>query len=209
MKRSLFLLFLAGLCIGWLVVPVAAQDVPAEDAEATAADSEDFEPNLKYDDYTVKAYTLSFFGGGFSGTTYLENQELWPRTVLTEGANDIVAYSGDVLQVSRDVNHYDAAHKKIEPGNVFGARVGIYIADNFHLDLVGSYATGKAVTSMLYTPDPDREPDNKYPRRGRRGQRFQGLQWRREPGLRRAVRPDVRCHPPPGLRARRRHQPLQ
>ena len=157
MKRSPALCLIAGLCLLWPAATAMAQEAAGEgDAEAAPA-----APLLKYEDYTVKAYTLSFFGGGFSGTTYMENQELWPRTVLEEGANDIIAYNGQVLDVSRDVRHYDAAHKKIDPGNTYGLRVGIYISDDFHLDLVGSYAQGTAVTTMLYTPDPDGAPDVK------------------------------------------------
>lgn len=160
MKRSSLLFLTSGLCLLWLAAPALGQDSSQADTdEADVQESEAAAPLLKYEDYTVKAYTLSAFGGSFSGATYLENQELWPRTVLEEGANDIRAYDGGILQVSRDFNHYDAAHKTIEPGNTYGGRVGIYIAEEFHLDLVGSYSQGTAVTTMLYTPDPEGEPE--------------------------------------------------
>jgi hypothetical protein len=136
---------------------------PTDEQEEQVAASEE---NLKYEDYTVKAYSLSFFGGNFSGATYLENQELGPRTVLTPGAGDIISYSGDVLwestaKYANGLNIYDAAHKEIESGPAFGGRVGIYISRDFHLDLLGTYATGKAVTTMLYRPD-ENDRDNSY-----------------------------------------------
>jgi hypothetical protein len=155
--RALIFLSLATLLLGF-AGPALAQE-PTAEQEARVAEIEE---NLKYDDYTVKAYRLSVFGGHFSGATYLENQELWERTVLTPGAGDIFAYDGTVLPESRAEYEsgpmagelkYDAAHKTIEPGSAFGGRVGIYISRDFHLDLLGTYATGKAVTTMIGPPD--------------------------------------------------------
>ena len=119
------------------------------------------EAELEWKDYLVKAFTLSVWGGSFSGATYLENKALGVRSVLTEGAGDILAYDGTVLTESRDIRHYTAATKEIDSGSAFGGRVGIYIAEDFHLDLMGSYATGNAVTSMLFTKDPVLAPNVK------------------------------------------------
>lgn len=151
MKRS-FLLFTA-LIIGLLpfsTVGYAQTEEPAQENEAAV----EVEPLLPYEAYTVKAYTITLFGGSFSGTRYLENIPLGPDTYYGEGFRDIMGYNGEVLEVSRDYQHYDAAHKEIDPGTTIGGRLGIYISDDFHLDLVGSYSTGKAVTTMLYKPDP-------------------------------------------------------
>jgi hypothetical protein len=114
---------------------------------------------LTYDDYIVKAYTITAFGGQFSGAKYLENMDLGPRTILTEGAGDIMGYDGEVLLESQDPVHYTGAHKEIESGSAFGARIGIYISNDFHLDILGTYAKGKAVTTMRYTEDPETAPD--------------------------------------------------
>lgn len=157
---SLFLL----VCLA--AVPALAQDAPPPAADA-AADSMSATANvpeveeLEWGDYTVKAYTLTVWGGGFSGATYLDNAPLGERTVLTDGAGDILGYDGEVLEEStpRYADFYDAARKEIKSGDSFGARIGIYIADDFHLDLMGSYATGEAVTSMLYTEDPVNAPN--------------------------------------------------
>ncbi len=141
---------------------VQGQESPADPDSLADKVSEILdEEELHFSDYMVKAYTVTGFYGDFSGATYLENMELGDRTVYTEGANDIIAYDGEILQVSRDALHYDAAHKKIESGPAFGARIGIYVNKDFHLDLNGTYATGRAVTTMLYQPDLN-DPTNKY-----------------------------------------------
>ena len=140
--------------------PPAATETPSETDTETPNIEEEVEEILEYSDYMVKAYTLTPFYGYFSGGTYLENQELGERTVQADGAGDIIGFDGEVLAESRDIDHYDAAHKDIESGPAYGLRVGIYANEDFHLDLAGTYATGKVVTTMLYTPDTDL-PDQK------------------------------------------------
>lgn len=128
--------------------------------DTTAAIEALEEELLDYSDYMAKAYSLTGFYGVFSGTTYLENDRLAENTVYTDGANDIIGYDGEILEVSTDYDHYDAAIKKIESGPAMGVRFGIYANEDFHLDLQGVYATGKAVTSMLFTPDPENRDVN-------------------------------------------------
>jgi hypothetical protein len=117
------------------------------------------EEELTYDDYTVKGYTITAFGGQFSGAKYLENMDLNERTILTDGAGDIRAYDGGILRVSQDPVHYTGAHKEIKTGPAAGIRIGIYISDDFHLDILGTYAKGEATTTMKYTEDPENFPD--------------------------------------------------
>ena len=143
---SMFLLLNFGLA------QAQEAEAPSPDSEALEAAEEEL---LEYSDYMAKAYSLTPYFGNFSGATYLENKRLADRTVLTQGAGDIIGYDGEVLPVSQDVDHYDAAIKEIESGPAFGIRFGIYANEDFHLDLIGGYATGTAVTSMIYTPDPD------------------------------------------------------
>ncbi len=157
MKFSSTLARLAAACVLMTSGALWAQEQAPDSAEATTTAAED----LTWGDFTVKGYRLTAWGGSFSGATYLDNQPLGPRTVLTPGEADILAYAGGVLRVSQDTEHYEAAIKKIKSGTAFGGRIGIYIADDFHLDLLGSYAAGEATTSMIYTPDPRREPDVK------------------------------------------------
>ena len=141
---------------------------PAPETEAQQQDPPAVEEEvLAYDDYTVKAYSITVFGGNFSGAMYLENKDLAELTILTEGAGDILGfltgepdlYDGDILRVSKDTDHYTGAHKEIKPGPAMGARIGIYISDDFHMDIHGTYATGEAVTTMNFTEDPQNEPD--------------------------------------------------
>ena len=41
------------------------------------------------------------------------------------------------------------AHRSLESGTTIGGRVGFYLSDEFHLDLVASVTSSKAVTSFL------------------------------------------------------------
>ncbi len=158
MKRSV--LILLSLILGFTLSAglACAQDADTASAETTQ-DPVELEPILGYSDYTVKAYSLTFFGGRFSGATYMENQKLSDRAVFTEGANDITAFDGNLLPESRNPLIWDAAHKKIEPGPAFGTRIGVYISDNFHLDLLGVYGTGTAKISMLQIETLDGDPN--------------------------------------------------
>ncbi|MBE0567667.1 MAG: hypothetical protein IH621_17055 [Krumholzibacteria bacterium] len=137
------------------VAPTPVDSTAVPEAAAAAVD------NREYDDYTVKAYSLTVFGGNFSGATFLELDEVGPKTVITAGignilgAGEVLGYDGRPLLESRAIQPdgkrlYDAPLKEIRSGPAFGGRVGIYISDHFHLDLAGTYATGKAVTSMVY-----------------------------------------------------------
>ena len=108
---------------------------------------------LEWKDYSIKAYTLTVWGGSASGATYLENDPTVPRTVFEIGANDVIAYDGTTLFESRHPD-YGAAQKEFKSANAYGGRIGIYIADDFHLDMVASYSAGEAVTTMIYT-DPE------------------------------------------------------
>ncbi len=157
MKFSTILSLFLAACLTGGAVAVLAQDTPP--AKETTVDPDAAETDLQWGDYTVKAYTLSFWGGSSSGATYLELPELYFRTLLTPGASDVVGYDGEVLPESRQWPKYDAPVKEIKAGDAFGGRIGIYIADDFHLDMLASYAKGEAVTSMIYTEDPDGAPN--------------------------------------------------
>ena len=163
-RNLVSLLFALGLLLSG---PVLRAQEETDDPAATAPAEEPVpvatvplpEEPLTYEDYSVKAYTLTFFGGQYSGATYLENMELDERTKLTEDEYAIVAYNGETLLVSLDADHYTGAHKEINEGPAYGGRIGIYVSDDFHLDILGTYAKGEAITTMLYTPDPENAPD--------------------------------------------------
>ncbi len=152
--RSVFRLFLLLLVLGTANGLLAQEPTPAQEERVA-----ELEENLKWEDFTAKAYRLTVFGGSFSGAKYLELPLLWDRTRLEDGAHDVLGFDGEYLQESRDrlgdseIYEYDAANKEIESGPAYGAKVGIYIADDFHLDLMGTYATGRAVTTMMHRTD--------------------------------------------------------
>ena len=115
----------------------------------------------KYGDFVVKGYSITFSAGHFAGSTYLDLPLLGDKTAFTKGAADILRYFptdedgfGDSLPVSTelvgDVLVYQAAQKEVEPGDAYSLRVGIYIADNFHLDLAGAYIGSRATTTMVH-----------------------------------------------------------
>jgi len=167
----IFRTFLSMILAASLLLPgslLLAQE-ETEGPEAPA-DTEEAEPGgivlpedeaLTYGDYTVKAYTITAFAGNFSGATYLDNKPLGPRTLLAPGYGDIMGFDGSVLRVSQDATHYTGAQKEIQTGPGYGGRIGIYISDDFHLDLSATFASAKVITTMLYTKNPDTEPEVK------------------------------------------------
>lgn len=167
-RKLLCVLAFAVLCAATALAadpaPAPAAKTPAASAAATQATPsavEAAEKPLEWKDYKVKAYTLSFYGGSFSGATYLDLMPLSPRTMVARGAYTVYAYDGTgpleqaVNMTASDATQrkYNAPRKEIKAGTAFGGRIGIYLADDFHFDLTGSYYSGKAVTSMLYNPD--------------------------------------------------------
>lgn len=150
----------AAACAAQTADAPAAPATSAAVADSAAAGGEEATPVLKWKDYKVKGYSLSLYGGYFSGATYLDLPPIGDRTFYTPGGGDILAYDGSVLIESVNMQNpdpllrkYNAPRKEIEPGTAFGGRIGIYVADDFHLDLVGNYMSGRAVTTMLYNPD--------------------------------------------------------
>lgn len=164
------------LSLGAMAWPAQAADAPAArvtsaaEPDSAAADGEEATPALKWKDYKVKGYSLSLYGGHFSGATYLDLPPIGDRTLYTPGGGDILAYDGTVLTESVNMQNsnpllrkYNAPRKEIEPGTAIGGRIGIYVADDFHLDLVGNYMSGRALTTMLYNPDKT-DPRNEWTR---------------------------------------------
>ncbi|MFO7654993.1 MAG: hypothetical protein R6X25_14425 [Candidatus Krumholzibacteriia bacterium] len=147
-----------------LATTAGAQTVPAAVDTSSAAVSgrtpgvaapvED--DDLTYDDFTVKAYTLTLYGGWFSGGTFLELPPIdGNRTYVEEGTDRIYGYDGEFLNL--DPKFYDAAVKKIEAGPAYGGKLAVYLSDAFHIDITGSYSQGKATTSMRNKQAPERE----------------------------------------------------
>ncbi len=115
------------------------------------------------EEYRVKAYSISFWGGLFSGGTYYEGQALESNTYLAEGSNPIFTFEGDPfteLELRPPDEHendqgwgYTQPRKEIRSGTIFGGRVGMFLSEMFHIDLVFSVARSQAVTSMVHDFD--------------------------------------------------------
>lgn len=177
-------------CLLLAAAPALAQDAAPQDQAPAAAAAHEGDAATQaapadhptdYKDYAVKAYRIEVFGGSFSGGTYLDLPPIGNRTLITEGGDPLYAYNpdgsgllvsgirvddeGSIVYPHIDNNfpdraYFNAPRKEIKSGPVYGGRIGIYIADRFHLDLVGVYASGDAVTTMLY--DPDGEAGTEY-----------------------------------------------
>ena len=96
--------------------------------------------------YSIKVISLSLFGGFSSGATFFELPPLEDRTQIEEGSDDVYRYDGTIFNLPE---YYDAPQKEIRSGTLFGGKVGFYLSDQFHIDLVASLTRSKATTSFL------------------------------------------------------------
>ena len=129
---------------------VFAQEQPASDAEAEAPADE----ITTYGDYTVKAYSISLYGGLFSGDTFFELPPVASdRTFVEQGTNRVMGYDGEWLPLDPEI--WDAPRKTIKSGSTFGITIGVFLSDLFHFDLDFSYSKTKATTTMQNNSDPD------------------------------------------------------
>lgn len=110
-------------------------------------------------EYRLKRITLSVYGGSFSGGKFLELPRPWERTMVAEGSDELYQYDGTLFQNEEYLpmiqkryykTQFFAPIKKIEPGTMFGGRIGFYLSEEFHLDIRLSFAKSKATTSLLY-----------------------------------------------------------
>ncbi len=157
MKSWLLPASLCAICLLVGASAVHAQDpvepaTPAEGAVAPAAPDIDIEPEMTYEDYTIKGYTIAVFGGAFGGDEYLNLPVRGDRTFEDEGADNVMSYDGDWLIYDREI--HDAPVKTLEDGTGFGFKIGSWLNDNVHVDLVFSYVGTEAVLTMVNkTPD--------------------------------------------------------
>jgi len=156
MKSRSVLVWLGLLCIFTPTASLWAQD-QAPPEEQTAEEEE-------YEESSVRAYSISFWGGWFSGGTFLDLQPLADRTQVEEGSNDIYKYDGSGPFAPQELIfptwRYDGPQKEIEPGFMFGGRLGMYLTDKFHIDLMGSFGKSEAKTTFINS-DPE-NPNGSY-----------------------------------------------
>ena len=155
MKPWLLPASLCAMCLLLGTSAVRAQDpaepaAPAGSTAEPATEAVNLEPEMVYEDYTIKGYTIAVFGGAFSGDEYLNLPVRGDRTFEDEGADRIMGYDGDWLTPAElDRAVYDGPVKTLEDGTGFGFKVGSWLNDNVHVDLVFSYVGTEAVLTMV------------------------------------------------------------
>jgi hypothetical protein len=140
-----------------MTVGAFAQADPADNPLEAGSGAE---PELTWQDYTVKAYTVQIFGGWFGGAEYLNLPVKGPRTYLQGGYDPVMSYSGSWFERREgpgglDYDKYDAPIKRIDDGFTAGLKLGSYLADNFHIDIAFAYSATQAVLTMVNKEDPD------------------------------------------------------
>jgi len=122
----------------FLAAPLLAQTETADEEQAEVPEA----------NYRLKKVSLQFYGGVFSGGTFLELPTPWDRTDVAEGSDDVYRYDGEVFNLDR--RFYSAPQKKIDSGPTFGGQIKFYLSEDFHLDLQLAVATSRATTTFLY-----------------------------------------------------------
>jgi len=144
-KRALLLTSLL-LALLTAAFPVLAQDQTATEAEPSAAD----EPES-----SIKKVAFSFSAGTYSGATFFELPVQDDRAAVEQGAHFVTLYNGEVMELPDGLtpNRLDAPRKEIESGSFFEGRIGFYLSDNFHIDLMGGLALSEANLSLVQIED--------------------------------------------------------
>jgi hypothetical protein len=116
----------------------AAQDAPppAEDDVPTSA---------------IKRITISIDGGSYSGAQYFALPPLNERAQLESGSNVVTLFNNEEQDLGDElpVNGLTAPRKEIDTGQAFSARVGFYLNESFHVDLLAAVAIADAKFSAL------------------------------------------------------------
>lgn len=140
-KRALLL---TSLLLALLVaaLPVQAQDEPAAPAESDVPE----EPTS-----SIKRFAFSFSAGTYSGATFFELPVQDDRAAVEQGSHTVTLYNGEELELPDGLtpNRLDAPRKELESGSFFEGRIGFYLSDNFHIDLMGGLALTEASLSMM------------------------------------------------------------
>lgn len=159
--RSWFITAVVSACVFLQSLPAAAQpDAQDNPLETNPLEAEPAtQPELTWKDYSVKAYTIQVFGGWFGGAQYLKLPVKGNRTYLAE-PDLVMGFHGDWWwdregEGGLDYNKYDGPIKTIEDGFTVGVKLGSYLADHFHMDIMLAYSATEAVLTMVNTEDPN------------------------------------------------------
>ncbi len=126
-----------------LAIPASGQDSPAGADDTALPDA----PTS-----AIKRIAISFSGGTYSGATFFKLPPLDDRAQLEEGTNIITLFNGEELDLGEEVpvdEGFGAPVKKIDSGHFVEGRIGFYLNESFHLDLVGGLVLADASLSVL------------------------------------------------------------
>jgi hypothetical protein len=148
--------FFTAVFCSLILLMLATSALAQEQAEADDPLAGEGEIEETWDSYKVKAYTIQVFGGLFGGDEYLNLPLMGDQTQVEEGTQRVMSFDGSWWELDElDYTVYDAPIKEIEDGITAGVRVGTYLSNEFHLDLVFSYTKTEAYLSMINQDDPE------------------------------------------------------
>ena len=141
MKSNSSLVLMSAVLIALSTVGALAQDEVDEPVEELTS--------------RVKTISISFSGGYYSGTTFLDLPVVDQRAQLADGSNHVTLFNGESLNLgdSRPENGFDAPAKEIDQGEIYGMNISFYLSDSFHIDLNASYSRARAFLSMARFED--------------------------------------------------------
>lgn len=146
MSRRMMTAFACAVLVMAAAVTAAAQttDPTADEAGAAA------EPTS-----AIKRISISLFGGYNSGGTFYELPEMDERAQLAENSNLVYLFDGTTENIGEELtaDGLTAPKKEIDSGNTYGGKIGFYLSDSFHVDLVGSISKGDAQLTALRLDD--------------------------------------------------------
>ncbi len=134
---------------------IAVMTLPTVGALAQAADAEQGAEQTEENTSMIKRMSIAFFGGYNSGDTYFQLPIMDERAQLAEHSNLVYMYDGTTFDIGNELtaNGLTAPEKKIDSGNTYGAKIGFYLSDNFHIDIGGSISKGEAKLTALKLED--------------------------------------------------------
>lgn len=139
-KRALLLTVLLLTVLTAALAATAQEEPAAEPAEPTSA---------------IKKVAISFSGGSYSGATFFQLPVQDDRAAIEQGSHFVTLYNGEEVELPDGLtpNRLDAPRKEIESGQFFEGRIGFYLDDSFHIDLMAGLALSEANLSLVEIED--------------------------------------------------------
>jgi len=141
---------LAAIVCTLMIMVVAIPGICQNSYDTADETGDSTEPTSK-----IKRISISLFGGLNSGGKFYDLPILDERAQLYENSNIVYLFNGETLNLGEEltVDGLTAPRKEIKSGNTYAAKVGFYLSDSFHFDLVGSLSRGDAELSAVRLED--------------------------------------------------------